>query len=73
MYQISNISADPQIAEMTAGARSLISNLTTTSSLLNQNVHIDANFPNVKSYTEIEQALSNVVNVAAMNVSGYRN
>ena len=33
--------------------------------MLNQNVHIDAQFPNVTNSTEIEDALNNLVNMAA--------
>jgi len=32
---------------------------------LEQNVHIDASFPNVNSKREIEEALSDLVNLAA--------
>lgn len=33
---------------------------------VDQNVHIDANFPNVKNSSEIEDALNNLVNIASM-------
>ena len=33
--------------------------------MLDQNVHIEANFPNVKNSHEIEDALNNLVNMAA--------
>ena len=36
-----------------------------TGSTLDQNVHIDATFPNVTDHNEIEQALSSLVNRAA--------
>ena len=57
---------------------SLISNATgllggvNTNSTLDQNVHIEANFPNVTQHTEIEQAFENLVNMASMKASGYR-
>lgn len=35
---------------------------------LEQNVHIDAQFPNVRDALEIEQALNNLVNVAAQRI-----
>lgn len=35
---------------------------------LNQNVYIDAQFPNVKESREIEEALNNLVNAAAQRV-----
>ena len=39
---------------------------------LDQNVHIEANFPNVTQHTQIEQALQNLVNMASMRASKYR-
>ena len=36
--------------------------------ILDQNVHIEANFPNVKNSTEIEDALNNLVNRASQFV-----
>ena len=36
-----------------------------TSEILEQNVHIDASFPNVNSKKEIEEAFSELVNMAA--------
>ena len=43
-----------------------------TNNTLDQNVHIEANFPNVTQHTEIEQAFNNLVNMASMRASGYR-
>ncbi len=37
--------------------------------VMDQNVHIEANFPNVQSHTEIEMALNNLVNSAAQYVN----
>ena len=39
-----------------------------TNDTLEQNVHIEANFPNVQSHTEIETAIENLVNVASQRV-----
>ena len=39
---------------------------------LEQNVHIDAQFPNVKDSREIEDALNNLVNMASMRVNKRR-
>ena len=36
---------------------------------LQQNVHIDASFPNVQSHTEIELALNNLINSATQYVN----
>ena len=44
------------------------SNVPTNSDTLEQNVHIEANFPNVESSKEIEDALNNLVNVASQRV-----
>lgn len=44
------------------------SNVPTSSDTLEQNVHIEANFPNVESSKEIEDALNNLVNVASQRV-----
>lgn len=43
-------------------------NIPTNSDTLEQNVHIEANFPNVESSKEIEDALNNLVNVASQRV-----
>ena len=39
------------------------------SDVLEQNVHIDAQFPNVKDSREIEEALNNLVNMASMRAN----
>ena len=39
------------------------------SNMLDQNVHIEANFPNVQSHTEIETALNNLINSASQYVN----
>lgn len=36
---------------------------------LEQQVHIEANFPNVQSHTEIETALNNLINSASQYVN----
>ena len=40
----------------------------TQDGVLEQNVHIDASFPNVTSSNEIEAALNNLVNAAAQHI-----
>ena len=42
---------------------------TATSDILEQNVHIEANFPNVESASEIKEALNNLVNLAAQRAN----
>lgn len=53
-----------KIAGITAGAA-----VTGSGDVLEQNVHIDATFPNVTNSNEVEQALSNLVNVASQYVN----
>ena len=43
-----------------------------TNRQLEQNVHIEANFPNVESASEIEEAINNLVNLAAQRAN-YKN
>ena len=45
---------------------------TATNGQLEQNVHIEANFPNVESASEIEEAINNLVNLAAQRAN-YKN
>lgn len=42
---------------------------TAASDILEQNVHIEANFPNVESASEIKEALNNLVNLAAQRAN----
>ena len=39
---------------------------------LEQNIHIDANFPNVKNANEIETAFNNLVNLASQRAMSTR-
>ena len=54
-----------KLANVTAGKL----DYDTGKSALEQNVHIDAQFPNVKDSREIENALNNLVNVASMRIN----
>lgn len=45
---------------------------TNTSNTMDQNVHIEAHFPNVRSHSEIEDALNNLVNRASQYVYNTR-
>jgi hypothetical protein len=40
--------------------------------VLEQNVHIEANFPNVQKSSEIEEAIKNLSNIAAQRATGKR-
>ena len=57
--------AGPRVDAVSAGTNAVNS----AAAALEQNVHIDANFPNVESAAEIEQALNNLVNLAAQRAS----
>lgn len=55
-----------------AGPRSRLSKVmtpNTNTDVLEQNVHIEANFPNVESAAEIKEALNQLVNLAAQRAS----
>ena len=43
-----------------------------SSETLEQNVHIEANFPNVQSSTEIEDAINNLVNIASQRATNIK-
>ena len=49
-----------------------LTNSLNTHDQLEQDVHIEANFPNVTQHTEIEQAFNNLVNMASMRASKYK-
>lgn len=57
-----------QISAITANNTSAIANAISGSETLEQNVHIDAQFPNVKDSREIETALNNLVNMASQHI-----
>ena len=52
-----------------AGIAAANANGTASSGLLDQNVNIQATFPNVTSSREIEDALNNLVNMAAIRAN----
>ena len=66
-----NSFANGEINSLANGASGLLAGISNTEHL-DQNVHIEANFPNVTQHTEIEQAFNNLVNMASMRASGYR-
>ena len=66
-----NSFASGEINSLMSGANGLLTGISNTEHL-DQNVHIEANFPNVTQHTEIEQAFNNLVNMASMRASGYR-
>ena len=68
----SNMNIQSQLNSLGNNTSSLLKNLIENSTLLDQNVHIDANFPNVTQHTQIEEAFNNLVNMAAMRASEYR-
>ena len=48
-----------------SGSNTMLASLDSGNGTLEQNVHIDANFPNVQSSKEIEDAINNLTNVAS--------
>ena len=56
-----------QMSAISAGNTSSIANAIGTDTL-EQMVHIDAQFPNVKDSQEIENALNNLVNMASQHI-----
>jgi hypothetical protein len=63
--------ASGEINSLMSGTAGLLGGINNTEQL-DQNVHIEANFPNVTQHTEIEQAFENLVNMASMRASKYR-
>ena len=63
--------ANGEIGSLMSGAIGMLGGISNTEQL-DQNVHIEANFPNVTQHTEIEQAFENLVNMASMRASKYR-
>ena len=70
MTSIFNGAAVGDINSLMSSSNGLLSGINTTEQL-DQNVHIEANFPNVTQHTEIEQAFNNLVNMASMRASRY--
>lgn len=56
-----------QMANISAGNTSAIANAV-NSDMLEQQVYIDAQFPNVKDSHEIETAINNLVNMASQHI-----
>lgn len=52
-----------RLAQLNAGAKGVLAN--TNGDTLEQNVHIEATFPNVQNSNEIEEAFKNLTNIAA--------
>jgi len=65
-----NSVANQQMASLTGAADGYIGTIGNVEHL-DQNVHIEANFPNVQGAREIEEAFNNLVNMASMYASKY--
>ena len=61
-----------QLGALGVDAEKFADNLNSKTETLDQNVHIEANFPNVTQHTEIEQAFNNLINIASMRAAGGR-
>ena len=68
--QLSNI--DSSMLDKLAQAGDFINQATSGDNVLNQDVHIDATFPNVQSAAEIERAFNNLVNLASQRANSNR-
>lgn len=64
----SNMSIASSLAELTSSQAGLLNSLY-SSQQLDQNVHIEANFPNVRDHLEIERAFDNLINIASMHAA----
>ena len=56
-----------RVADFTSGLGIAAPEL--TNEALEQNVHIEANFPNVQSSREIEEAINNLTNIASQRAN----
>jgi hypothetical protein len=54
-----------RLSGLISGLDTSISGISASSDTLEQNVHIEANFPNVQSSNEIQDAFNNLVNIAS--------
>ena len=68
MRNITNMLGSAVLGKLAAATAGNL-NTNVGSDILEQNVHIDAQFPNVKDAREIEEALNNLVNMASMRAN----
>lgn len=68
--QLANI--DSSMLDKIAQASDFINQTTSGDNVINQDVHIDASFPNVQSAAEIERAFNNLVNLATQRANTNR-
>ena len=67
-----SLSLGSNVLARLAGAKASGMNGTTGSDILEQQVHIDAQFPNVRDAAEIEEALNSLVNSASQRIGEKR-
>jgi hypothetical protein len=67
MLQNLNSSILGRLLELSSGFNTPMSDVSATSDTLEQNVHIEASFPNVSNSKEIEDAFNNLVNIASQH------
>ena len=68
MRNITNMLGSSVLSKLAAATAGRI-DTNNNNDVLEQNVHIDAQFPNVKNSREIEEALNNLVNMASMRAN----
>ena len=64
----SSMSIDSGLQALTSSQSALLGSLL-SGTQLDQNVHIEANFPNVRDHLEIERAFDNLINIASMHAA----
>ena len=73
VYLVKDLTANMQIGKELSSLQrnqsALFNNMMNNHDILDQNVHIEASFPNVRDHQEIEQAFNNLVNMASMYAS----
>ena len=73
VYLVKDLTANMQIGKelssLQRNQKALFNNMMNNHDILDQNVHIEASFPNVRDHQEIEQAFNNLVNMASMYAS----
>lgn len=71
---LSNIQSNiaSRISNLVSGFGGLTGGISASADTLEQNVHIEANFPNVQNSNEIQDALNNLVNIASQRANNQK-
>ena len=60
------------VGQLTSSTQNISNNIEKEKTTLDQNVHIEATFPNVSNSNEIEKAFNDLVNLASQRVMSTR-